>query len=79
MIYYKLKLKISNQIYTYDYRNRLSKTVYEEEDEIKKIIRYTYSNNDAIEENEYRYDDGKEKLKNAREYARRKYSWGAYT
>gem|GEM_PF-1790778 len=47
---------------------RLSKTVYEDKDEIKKTIRYTYSNNDAIEENEYRYDDGKEKLKNVREY-----------
>jgi len=47
---------------------RLTKTVYEDEDEIKKTIRYTYSNNDAIEENEYRYDDEKEKLKNVREY-----------
>ncbi len=47
---------------------RLSKTTYNDEDEVKKIVRYVYSNQNAIEETSYGSSDGKEKLKDTKEY-----------
>ena len=48
---------------------RISKTSYnDDDDETKKIIKYTYSNQDAIQEDSYSIKEEKEKLKSTKEY-----------
>ncbi len=47
---------------------RTSKTTYNDDDEARKIIKYTYSNQDIIQEDLYEKDDWKEKLKSSKEY-----------
>jgi len=65
------KWKISTNLileFKYDILGRrISKTTYND-DEIKKIIKYTYSNQDAIQETVFWVRNNKEVLKNTKEY-----------